>query len=352
MLRYIFPFIKNYRIIPLLFAFVPFNAFAAPSVSVYAKGTYTDSSVDIYLYADAIDCSLISYGVKVGYNHNDLTIGSAEKNENIWYFGEDGNKQPYMTPDTPTNGEIVFIGGKLDINDPTVGVTGNDVLLGHLSFQRNNSNTPAFSLTYGRDGAYKNFVTTESLILDDQADAVTFDPVIPMAGGLHSADTDRVVFFGCYNNTNGVLENRDCGGDWDFGGTGQIVGGNGNNIIVYQYDTAGDYTANLTMADSISSLDITAETVETPLPAIDFVTYVAASTVTLTTTDLDPTDASLGYTIYWGDRTRLTGGSPFNHTYTRTGTDYHIRVKGVNSDTGEEFNYTFTYDEDLTVSIP
>ena len=344
--------LSSIKFLSLLAILIPFSAYAAPGVSVYATGIYTDSTVGIYLYADTIDCNLVGYGVKLQYNPTDLTVNAAEKNENAWYFGEDGNKSPYMSPDTTTVGEVVFIGGKLDINDPTAGVTGNGILLGHVSFQKNNFNTPAFSLSYGRDGAYKNFVTTDNIILDDQTNAVIFDPVISMLRGEHSADTNRVVFFGCYNNTNGVLENRDCGGDWDFGGTGQIVGGNGNNIIVYQYDTAGDYTANLTMADSVRSLDITAETVETPLPAIDFVSVVDNATVNLTVTDLDPNDASLNYTVYWGDRTRSIGGVSFVHTYSRTGTDYHIRVKGVSSDAGEEFNYTFTYDEDLNVSIP
>ena len=339
-------------ILSLMCLLVPISAYAAPGVSISATGTYTDSSVDIYLYADTTDCSLISYGVKVGYNPTDLTVSAAEKNETVWYFGEEVSKQTYMDPDTSTAGEVVFIGGKLDINDPTAGVTGEGILLGRVVFQRNNLNTPALSLTYGRDGSYKNFVTTNNIILDDQDDDVIFDPVIPMVNGIHSTDTNHIMFFGCYNNDNGILANRDCQGEWNFGGAGQVVGGNGDNIIVYQYDTAGDYTANLTMADSISSLDITAETVETPLPAIDFVSVVAASTVTLTITDLDPSDASLSYTIYWGDRTRSIGGSLFNHTYSRTGTDYHIRVKGVNSDTGEAFNYTFTYDEDLNVSIP
>ena len=54
-----------------------------------------------------------------------------------------------------------------------------------------------------------------------------------------------------------------------------------------------------------------------------------------------------------GDRYRDEYSLPatINHTYTRTGIDYHIRVKIVNT-IGEEFNYTFTYDENLAVSIP
>ena len=151
---------------------------AAPSVTVYATGVYTYTTVDISLYADIKECNLVSSGAKVLYNPVDLTLVSAEKNDTDWYLGEVDNKLPYMVPDTSTTGEIVFIGGKLDINDPTAGVTGDKILLGHISFQRNNSNIPAFSLTYGRDGAYKNFVTTGNLILDDQVDGVVFVPVV------------------------------------------------------------------------------------------------------------------------------------------------------------------------------
>ena len=336
-------------ILTLICLLVPLSVYAAPGVSIYATGTYTDTSVNLSLYANTTDCSLISYGVKVGYSPTDLTVSTAEKNQDVWFFGEEISKQPYMEPEISTAGEVVFIGGKLDINDPTAGATGDGILLGTVSFQRNNSNTPAFSLNYGRDGAYKNFVTTESLILDDQADAVTFDPVIPMAGGLHSADTDRVVFFGCYNNTNGVLEYKDCDGDWDFGGAGDIVGGNGNNIIVYRYDAAGDYVASC----SGSSLDITAAIVQTPLPFIDFETTVdpATSTVFLTVPSADINTVI----VFWGDRVRTEYSGSFpatiEKTYTRVGADYHIRVQIVNTE-GEKFNYTFTYDEDLIVSIP
>lgn len=187
------------------------------------------------------------------------------------------------------------------------------------------------------------------------ADEKISAPVIPiMLRGEHSTDMDRVMFFSCYNNINGTLENRDCEGDWNFGGLGQVVGGNGNNIIVYQYDSAGDYTATLTTADSVTSLDITAAIVETPLPIIDFDTSIATATVSLAITDLDPSDTAIeSVIVYWGDRYRVEYNLPaaINHTYTRTGTDYHIRVKAVNT-IGEEFNYTFRYDEDLSVSIP
>ena len=69
---------------------------AAPSVTVNATGIYTDTTLDIFLYADILECNLVSFGVKVVYNPADLTLVSAEKNGNDWYFGEVTNKLPYI----------------------------------------------------------------------------------------------------------------------------------------------------------------------------------------------------------------------------------------------------------------
>ena len=332
---------------------VPLTVWAAPSATVHTFGIYTDTTFEVYLYADIQECNLISFGVNVGYNPADLTVVSAVKNEAVWYLGEAAHKYPYMNPDTATTGEVVIIGGKLDISTPAAGVTGNDILLGHISFARNNLNIPVLSLTYGRAGSYKNFVTTASLVLDDQVNGVIFDSTIPMVGTVHSADTNRVAFFGCFNNTNGILANLTCGGTWDFGAPGQIVGGNGNNIIVYQYDATGDFSATLTTVDAVNTLAVASKNVEIPLPVANFITAVNGSTVTLTPSVLPADVAQL--TVFWGDRNRtVVSDAPFQNPinqYTRTGTSYHIRVQLVDTG-GNTFNYTFMNNSDLTVTIP
>lgn len=92
------------------------------------------------------------------------------------------------------------------------------------------------------------------------------------------------------------------------------------------------------------------------LPAISFSTEVNSATVSLNISDLDPTDTDVDTVIvFWGDRNRTeySGSLPatIEHTYTRTGTNYHIRVKTVNTGR-EEFNYTFMNDEYLTITTP
>ena len=189
----------------------------------------------------------------------------------------------------------------------------------------------------------------------------------PHFSALNSLDTDRVIFFNssqstCFEMLSCVKQDRVCTDTWDFGGVGDIIGGNGHDIVVYQYDAGGDYTASLTLTESVSgtpttgSLLVTAEIVETPLPALNFVSSVDAATVTLSITDPVSSDAAIqSLSVFWGDRyrTEYTESLPatIEHTYTRTGTDYHIRVKAILTN-DEEFNYTFMFDKDLTINIP
>ncbi|MCK5606309.1 hypothetical protein KAR91_30695, partial [Candidatus Pacearchaeota archaeon] len=202
---------------------------------------------------------------------------------------------------------------------------------------------------------------------DDPCLYIDYLVINPHFSALTSFDTDRVVFFNssqstCFEMVSCIKQDRVCTDEWNFGEEGCVVGGNGDDIVVYRYDIEGDYIASLTMTEQSSgatateNLTVTAEIVETPLPAIDFFSSIDNATVTLSVTDLDSSDAAIeSVIVFWGDRYRTEYIWPLSgdieHTYTRTGSEYHIRVKVILTD-GGEFNYTFMADEDLTVSIP
>jgi hypothetical protein len=158
------------------FAFTPLPGYSA-NVAVYAEGAYTATNLDLYIYAD-IDTSdpILSFGVKV--NHPpEWTVEAASKNENDWYFGEPepGTKYPYMVPDSSSPGSVIIIGGKLDTNAPTQGVSGSRVLLGKVTFDHDGATNfdGVVDLTYAHGlgaptDSFKNFVGTDGTVKDGE----------------------------------------------------------------------------------------------------------------------------------------------------------------------------------------
>lgn len=161
----------------IVLAGLALTAHGAPSVTVYGTVSSAESTIDVDLYGDISDCSLLSYGVTLTYDPVDLTVQSATKNEDVWYFGDGTTNFLYIDPETDDPGSVVIIGGKIDTYDPAAGVEGSGVFLGRVSFTKNTSNVPSLTLSLGRDGEYKNFVTTDSIILDDQVDGVIFSQI-------------------------------------------------------------------------------------------------------------------------------------------------------------------------------
>ncbi|MCP4689614.1 MAG: hypothetical protein GY859_16290 [Desulfobacterales bacterium] len=155
-----------------LTAFAPVYAWSA-DVDVYAEGAYTESILDVYVYADINIDSILSFGVKLTYDPGELAVLSAEKdveprpytsNGTKWLMGDENaaykNNPP---PDFSTAGEVIIIGGKLDPDNPAAGVeSGARIFLGMASFTAANGQMPAhpaITLSYARGvGSYKNFV--------------------------------------------------------------------------------------------------------------------------------------------------------------------------------------------------
>ena len=153
-------------------------------VAIYGEGVVTEDELVVYLYADLQVDHLLSYGIKLGYNPDALTVIDASKdvdpipyslNETRWYLGNtSASYKNNPDPDFATPGEVILIGGKLDPADPEKGVSGGTrIFIGMVTFQAADGEmplNPLLTLSYAKgDGtsSYKNFVR-----LDDQVPQV------------------------------------------------------------------------------------------------------------------------------------------------------------------------------------
>lgn len=170
----------------------PINGHADPSAIINGYGAVTDSSFKVSIYATSVECSLISYGVKLDYNPVDLEFLSAHRYEDIWYLGDGQTNHPYKEPIHSEDGYIEFVGGRIDINNPTAGVSGNEILFAEATFNRRNSNTPDFSLSLANSNGYVNFVTTEGVKLDE-SQGVTFNNPVLYSVFINSPQSNFIV---------------------------------------------------------------------------------------------------------------------------------------------------------------
>ena len=157
------------------------------TVDVYAEGGYTDTKFTINIYADinpTVQGALVSAGVKLMYPSAKLQNPVASKNEKEWYFGTPENMFAYVEPDVASAGEVVFLLGKLDQNNPQEGVTGDRIHLGRVIFDRVlSTDTPTqaeFSLLAGKVAPFVDFATVTGDELDDTVN-FSISPIVSSA---------------------------------------------------------------------------------------------------------------------------------------------------------------------------
>ena len=164
-------------IVGLLAVFLLVAGQALAQVTVWGEGAWTDTDVQINIYASIPEAeALRSFGVRLIYDPDELTFDQAKssKNENEWYLGDGSNNEPYMDPSDVTleNGHhaVVTIGGILDTNDTTKKVFGDRVLLATIWFTRPAGSsgplTTTPTLDLGKPDPFKNFVVDTTTVLD------------------------------------------------------------------------------------------------------------------------------------------------------------------------------------------
>jgi hypothetical protein len=146
---------------------------SATEVSLYTESDFQpgQNQLRVRVFADITDVAnggaLLSAGFVLNYDGG-LTNPVAEKNVFDWFFGNSSDSKAYIEPDTTRDGEVIFLLGKIDENNPTQGISGYRVLLGSVLFDYSGSSPTAadLGLTDGHPGSFADFVTTKGTVLD------------------------------------------------------------------------------------------------------------------------------------------------------------------------------------------
>ncbi len=147
------------------------------AVTVYGTATSDGPTISVNIFADIPNAPLVSFGVRLLYDSQALSVQSASKNTAVWYLAAGTNQFPYLDPEVTAPGTVLIIGGKFDGANPLQGVSGQQVLLGTVTFGRLVTAPAQFGLALGRTPSFANFVTTTSTVLDDLQDGVVFNGV-------------------------------------------------------------------------------------------------------------------------------------------------------------------------------
>lgn len=158
----------------LLIVGMPLSGMAA-DVDVYAEGAINGSRLKVYIYADVNIDNLLSYGVSLNYDAEELAVLGVTKdpdpaaytsNDTKWHLGDStAVYQKNPDPDYASPGEIIVIDGKVDPDNPDQGIPkGARALLAVVTFGPANlemPSSPTLFLSYAKgdgSGKYKNFV--------------------------------------------------------------------------------------------------------------------------------------------------------------------------------------------------
>jgi hypothetical protein len=155
------------------------------SVRVYGEATSTGPAVQVRVFADISGPAIVSQTFRLSYSPTLLRVASATPHDSTWYFHDGKRLLPQVKPDVATAGQVLFVGGHLDARTAHVGIGGNRILLGSVSFARRTQATPTFELAIGHLGLFASFVTTNATVLEAEPGVVTFQSVAPDV-----ADTD------------------------------------------------------------------------------------------------------------------------------------------------------------------
>lgn len=185
---------------------------AAPAVSVRGVITQANDHVTLDLFTDITEgLALRTFGLTINYDSAQLTATSLGRYEELWFLSPDsGNtKLPYSEATVIKPGVIKILGARFDGGAPTEGVSGQQVLLGSFSFDRNNNDPVSFELGLAKEEPFTNFTLADGTSVDANLEGIGGPLPITLVDTPADSDNDNlpdafeIATFGSIKETSG-----------------------------------------------------------------------------------------------------------------------------------------------------
>lgn len=133
------------------------------------RGIATVSSEQVILdvFVDAGEAELRAFGFRALFNPDELRFTSGGRYASLWFLrDETGDNSPYTDVTEPGPGVVRVVGGRFDGANPEEGVSGDDLLLATLVFERLDNDSPKIELTLAGPPPYVSFALAGGEPLD------------------------------------------------------------------------------------------------------------------------------------------------------------------------------------------
>ena len=136
-----------------------------PDVYVYGRASYNDSTLILNVFADS-SVQLRSFGIQVGFDSSRVLLLSVTGDDALWFLAAKPGLRSVYTPSQVGQNSVRIVGARFQGDQPSHGVSGSELLLASLTFERMSTDLPDFQLALAGPVNYTSFVTTDGTNMD------------------------------------------------------------------------------------------------------------------------------------------------------------------------------------------
>ena len=141
------------------------SAAAPPAINVYGKAFYNSTTVLLNVFADS-PVELRSFGIQVGYDSSRVQLASVASNDALWFLAAKPGLRSVYSPSQLMPNAVRIVGARFQGDQTQKGVTGTQLLLASLTFQRLPGDLPSFQLALAGPAGYTSFVAINGSSMD------------------------------------------------------------------------------------------------------------------------------------------------------------------------------------------